>query len=45
MSQDVAAAVGFRKSRELVVRIVDAPDRIWSGSSSLYSRTHQVVGC
>jgi hypothetical protein len=38
------AAVGFRKSRELVVRVVDAPDRILSGSNSLYSRTPSGCG-
>ena len=38
------AAVDFRKSRELVVRVVDAPGRIWSGSNSLYSRTPSGCG-
>jgi len=38
------AAVSIRKSRDLVLRVVDVPDRIWSGSNSLYSRTPSGCG-
>jgi hypothetical protein len=38
------AAVSFRRSRDLVVRVVDAPDRIWSGSSSVHGPTPSGCG-